>query len=330
MWGSAMILKRWFMSAVLTAVAVCIFAAPAGAQIYPAKPVRIIVPFAPGGVDVTARLIADRLTAALGQPFIVENRPGAGGSVGAKVAVSSDPDGYTLMFSTPGPVVVSPLINRNAGYDTLKNFAPVAMVSQSPLLLVVHPSVPAKTVKELVAHAKANPGKVHFPSPGFGTQPHLVGEMFKSLTGIDIVHVPYRGSAPAITDLLAGQMQLYFDNFANVLQQVESGKLRALGVTGDARVKQLPNVPTMKESGFAGIAATYWNGLLAPVGTPAAIVARLNAAVNQAVATPEVSAALRKLGSDPKTGTSQEFAAFIAAEVRRWGKVVRDAKIKVD
>lgn len=327
-----MILKRWFISAAVTAAAVCIFAAlaPADAQTYPAKPVRVIVPFAPGGVDVTARLVADRLTAALGQPFVVENRPGAGGSVGAKVAASSDPDGYTLMFSTPGPVVVSPLINRNAGYDTMKNFAPVAMVSQSPLLLVVHPSVPAKTVKELVAHAKANPGKVHFPSPGFGTQPHLVGEMFKSMTGADLVHVPYRGSAPAITDLLGGQMQLYFDNFANVLQHVRSGKLKALAVTGDARAARLPEVPTMAQSGYGGIAATYWNGLLAPAGTPAAIVARLNAAVNQAVATPELSAALRKLGSDPKTGTSQEFAAFIAAEVQRWGKVVRAANIKVN
>jgi tripartite-type tricarboxylate transporter receptor subunit TctC len=327
-----MILKRWFISAALTAAAVCIFAAlaPAYAQTYPAKPVRVIVPFAPGGVDVTARLVADRLTAALGQPFVVENRPGAGGSVGAKVAASADPDGYTLMFSTPGPVVVSPLINRNAGYDTMKNFAPVAMVSQSPLLLVVHPSVPAKTVKELVAHAKANPGKVHFPSPGFGTQPHLVGEMFKSMTGTDLVHVPYRGSAPAITDLLGGQMQLYFDNFANVLQHVQSGKLRALAVTGDARAAKLPQVPTMAQSGYGGIAATYWNGLLAPAGTPATIVARLNAVVNQAVATPELSAALRKLGSDPKTGTSQEFAAFIAAEVQRWGKVVRAANIKVN
>src|SRR5262245_43706103 len=179
--GNAMILKRWFMSAALTAVAVCTFAAPAGAQNYPAKPVRIIVPFAPGGVDVTARLIADRLTAALGQPFIIENRPGAGGAVGAKMMASSDPDGHTLMFSTPGPVVASPLVNRNAGYDTLKSFAPVAIVSQSPLLLIIHPSVPARTVKELVAYAKANPGKVHYPSPGFATQPHLVGEMFKSI-----------------------------------------------------------------------------------------------------------------------------------------------------
>ena len=325
-----MILKRWFMSAALTAAAVCTFATCASAQTYPVKPVRIIVPFAPGGVDVTARLIADRLTAALGQPFIVENRPGAGGSVGAKMVASSDPDGHTLMFSTPGPVVVSPLINRNAGYDTLKSFAPVAIVSQSPLLLIVHPSVPAKTVKELVAYAKANPGKVHYPSPGFGTQPHLVGEMFKSMTGLDIVHVPYRGSAPAITDLLAGQMQIYFDNFANVLQHVESGKLRALAVTGDARVPQLPEVPTMAQSGFGAIAATYWNGLLAPAGTPPAIVARLNTAVNQALAAPEVRAALTKLGSDPKSGTSQEFSAFIAEEVQRWGKVVRDANIKVE
>jgi tripartite-type tricarboxylate transporter receptor subunit TctC len=324
-----MISRRRVVYAALAAAA-CAFPTPTPAQNYPVKPVRIVVPFAPGGVDVTARLIADRLTATLGQPFIVENRPGAGGAVGAKMVTSSEPDGYTLMFSTPGPVVVSPLINRNAGYDTLKNLAPVAIVSQSPLLLVIHPSVPVKTVKELVAYAKANPGKIHYPSPGFGTQPHLVGEMFKSMTGLDIVHVPYRGSAPAITDLLAGQMQIYFDNFANVLQHVEGGKLRAIAVTGDARSPQLPDVATMHESGFGDIAATYWNGLFAPAGTPVAIVTRLNAAVNQALAVPEVHAALKRLGSDPKTGTSQEFAALIAEEVQRWGKVVRDANIKVD
>ena len=326
-----MTFKRWFRLGALVVVAgICAVAAPALAQTYPVKPVRIIVPFAPGGVDVTARIIADRLTAGLGQPFIVENRAGAGGSVGAKMVASSEPDGHTLMFSTPGPVVVSPLMNRNAGYDAVKSFAPVAIVSQSPLLLVIHPSVPAKTVKELVAYAKANPGKVHFPSPGFGTQPHLVGEMFKSMTGLDIAHVPYRGSAPAITDLLAGQMQIYFDNFANLLQHVESGKLRAIAVTGDGRSPQLPDVATMDQSGYGAIAATYWNGMLAPAGTPAAIVARLNATVNQALATPEVRAALQKLGSDPKSGTPQEFAAFIAAESERWGKVVRDANIKVE
>jgi tripartite-type tricarboxylate transporter receptor subunit TctC len=324
-----MISRRRVFYAALTAAA-CALPTPTLAQNYPVKPVRIIVPFAPGGVDVTARLIADRLTATLGQPFIVENRPGAGGAVGAKMVASADPDGHTLMFSTPGPVVVSPLINRNAGYDTLKNLMPVAIVSQSPLMLVIHPALPVKTVRELVAYAKANPGKVHYPSPGFGTQPHLVGEMFKSMTGLDIVHVPYRGSAPAITDLLAGQMQIYFDNFANVLQHVESGKLRAIAVTGDARSAQLPDVATMRESGFGEIEATYWNGLLAPAGTPQAIVTRLNAAVNQALALPEVDAALTKLGSDPKIATSQAFAAFIAEEVRRWGQVVRDANIKVD
>ena len=218
------------------------------------------------------------------------------------MVASSEPDGYTLMFSTPGPVVVSPLINRNAGYDTVKSFAPVAIVSQSPLLLVIHPSVPAKTVKELVAYAKANPGKVHFPSPGFGTQPHLVGEMFKSMTGLDIVHVPYRGSAPAITDLLAGQMQIYFDNFANVLQHVESGKLRAIAVTGDARSAQLPDVA---DHGTERLSAASPR----PTGTACSrrrelrrrSSRRLNAAVNQALATPEVRAALQKLGSDPKT-----------------------------
>jgi tripartite-type tricarboxylate transporter receptor subunit TctC len=323
-----MIGKRWVLAGAMV-VSLCAAAAPALAQTYPAKPVRIVVPFAPGGVDVTARLISERLTTALGQPFVVENRPGAGGSVGAKMVASADPDGYTLIFSTPGPVVVSPLINRNAGYDTLKDFAPVAIVSQSPLLLVIHPSVPARTVKELVAYAKAHPGKVHFPSPGFGTQPHLVGEMFKLLTGADIVHVPYRGSAPAITDLLAGQMHFYFDNFANVLQHVESGKLRALAVTGDARNPKLPNVPTMDQSGYGSIEATYWNGMLAPARTPSAVISKLNAAVNQALAIPEVAVALQKLGSNPKSATSQEFTTFIAAEIERWGKVVREANIKV-
>jgi tripartite-type tricarboxylate transporter receptor subunit TctC len=322
-----MIDRRTFLS---SAAAISVLACPALAQTYPARPVRIVVPFAPGGVDVTARLIGDRLAATLGQPFIIENRPGAGGATGAKIVTGSEPDGYTLLFSSPGPVVVSPAINRNAGYDPVKSFAAVAIVSQSPLVLVVHPSLPVKSVRDLVDYAKANPGKVHFPSPGFGTQPHLVGEMFKSLTGADIVHVPYRGSAPSITDLIAGQMQMYFDNFANVLQYVEGGNLRALAVTGQARSRQFPDVPTMAESGYGAIAATYWNGLLAPAGTPPAIVGKLNAAVNQSLNLAEVDAALRTLGSDPKAGTPQEFAAFIAAEAEHWGRIVREAQIKIE
>lgn len=315
---------------VIAVIAACALAAPVWAQSYPSKPVRVIVPFAPGGVDVTARMITDRLSAALGQPFVVENRPGAGGTVGAKAAAGAEPDGYTLIFSTPGPVVVGPIINRNAGYDPVKSFTPVAIVAQSPLLLVVHPSIPAKSVQELVAHARANPGKVHFPSPGFGTQPHMVGEMFKTLTGVNIVHVPYRGSAPAITDLLAGQVQMYFDNVANVLQHVRAGKLRAIAVTGDKRSDHAPEVPTMDETGHGGIVATYWNGMLAPAGTPPAIVAKLNAAINAAVATPDLRAALLKQGSATRSASPGEFAAFIADETRRWSAVARSAKIRVD
>jgi tripartite-type tricarboxylate transporter receptor subunit TctC len=316
--------------AILIAAWLCGEAAPASAQTYPSRPVRVIVPFAPGGVDVTARMIADRLTASLGQPFVVENRPGAGGTVGARAAASAEPDGHTLLFSTPGPVVVGPAINKNAGYDSVKSFAPVAIVSQSPLLLVVHPSLPVKTVQELVAYARANPGKVHFPSPGFGTQPHMVGEMFKSLTGLSIVHVPYRGSAPAITDLLAGQMHMYFDNVANVLPHVQGGKLRALAVTGDSRSNQVPDVPTLDETGHRGIIATYWNGMFAPAATAPAIVDRLNATINAAIATPELKTALLKLGSNPRTATPREFAAFIAEEAHRWAEVARQAKIRID
>jgi tripartite-type tricarboxylate transporter receptor subunit TctC len=324
-----MIDRRRILAA-LAAASFGAFGAAAAAQTYPARPVRIIVPFAPGGVDVTARLVADRLTAALGQPFVVENRPGAGGSVGAKAAAGAAPDGYTLLFSTPGPVAVSPAINRNAGYDTIKSFAPIAMVSMSPLLLVAHPSVPAKSVAELVAHAKANPGKLRFPSPGFGTQPHLVGEMFRVATGADMVHVPYRGSAPSITDLLAGQVHFYFDNFANVLHYVDAGKLRALAVTSDGRSDRVPTLPTMAESGYPAIVAVYWNGMLAPAGTPPAVVDRLNGAINKALASPGLRAALLKLGSEPRPGTAQDFAAFIAVEARRWATIAQATKIKVD
>jgi tripartite-type tricarboxylate transporter receptor subunit TctC len=315
---------------VLAAIALIAQVTAAAAQPYPTRPVRIIVPFAPGGVDVTARLVADRLTAALGQPFVVENRPGAGGTVGAKAAVTATADGHTLLFSSPGPVAVSPAINRNAGYDTVKSFAPVALVSISPLMLVVHPSVPANTVAELLAHARANPGRIHFPSPGYGTQPHLLGEMFKAATGAEIVHVPYRGSAPSITNLLGGQVQFYFDNFANLLQHVRAGKLRALAVTSEQRIKDFPGLPTMVESGYPAIVATYWNGMLAPAGTASAIVARLNAAINVAVATPELQSALLKGGSEPRTGTSEEFAAFIAAEARRWTAIAAKTRIRVD
>jgi tripartite-type tricarboxylate transporter receptor subunit TctC len=322
----------WAIAApAVVAAGVCVFvSAPASAQTYPSRPVKVIVPFAPGGVDVTARVVTERLSAALGQPFIVENRPGgAGGSVGAKAVASAEPDGYTLLFSTPGPSTIGPAINRNAGYVTA-NFSAVALVSMSPIMLVVNASLPVKSVPELIAYAKANPGKIHYASPGYGTQPHLLGEMLKGATGADIVHVPYRGSAPAITDLIAGQVQIYFDNVPNLLQHVAAGTLRALALTTSTRDPLYPQLPTMAESGQSGLLATYWNGVLAPAGTPPSVIARLNGAINQGLKSADTQAALRKLGAEPKSATPQEFGAFLAAEAQLWAAVAKAADIKVD
>ena len=230
-----------------------------------------MAPFPPGGpTDGAARLIADRLSSLFGQTVVVENRPGgAGGTVGVKSAASADPDGYTILFTPPGPLVTAPAIFRNVGYDPAKAFAPVAAVFSSPQILVVNPNVPAKSMQELVAHAKANPGKVSYASPGFSTQPHLLGEMLKLMTGADIVHVPYKGSAPVLTDLIAGQVQMYFDSASFLLPHVQSGKLRVLAVADESRLPQLPDTPTTVEAGFGKLQASYWVGVLVPAGTPA-------------------------------------------------------------
>jgi tripartite-type tricarboxylate transporter receptor subunit TctC len=292
--------------------------------------VKIIVPFAPGGVDVTGRVVADRLSATLGQPFIIENRPGgAGGSVGAKAVATAEPDGYTLLFSTPGPVTISPAVNRNVDYDT-RNFAAVALVSNSPLMLVINPSLPVTSVQELVAYAKANPGKIHFSSPGYGTQPHLLGELFKVTTGASVMHVPYRGSSPAITDLIGGQVQMYFDNVPNLLQYVQAGTLRAIALTSDVRSAQFPELPTFAESGLPELVATYWNGVLAPAGTPASVIEKLNSVINDGLRSADMQASLRKLGSEPQSASPQEFTQFLNAEAQKWATVAKAANIKGD
>jgi tripartite-type tricarboxylate transporter receptor subunit TctC len=220
-------------------------------------------------------------------------------------------------------------VNRNAGYD-YRNFAAVAIVSQSPIMLVTNASLPVKSVPDLIAYAKARPGQVRYPSPGYGTQPHLLGEMLKGATGADIVHVPYRGSAPSINDLLAGQVQFYFDNIPNLLAYVQAGQLRALALTTEARDPLYPDLPTMAESGLAGFEATYWNGLLAPAGTPASVVDKLNAAANASLASDATQATLRKLGATPKWDTPPNFAAFLAAEARKWAGVAQAANIRVE
>jgi tripartite-type tricarboxylate transporter receptor subunit TctC len=305
---------------------------PASAQSYPNRLVKLILPFPVGGpTDGTARLIADRLSAALGQTVVIENRAGgAGGTVGAKFVATADPDGYTLLLTPPGPLVTAPLIFKNLGYDPAKDFAPVASIFASPQMLVVNQAVPARSLAELVAYAKANPGKLSYASPGFATQPHLFGELLRLQTGVDIVHVPFRGSAAALTDLLAGQVQMFFDSAAFLLPHVDTGKLRALAVADEARSPQMPGVPTTIESGFPRILGSYWTSIVAPAGTPPDVVAKLNTTVNTIMTSREVGETLAKLSAKAKAGTPADLAAFIASESKRWAEVITAANIKAE
>ena len=304
-------------------------AAPAPAQSYPARPVKIIVPTPAGGpVDVMARLLANHLSPRLGQNFVVDNRPGAGNTIGSKEAAVADPDGYTLLYSSASGLVLAPMLQKNAGYDPITSYDPVALVAASSNILVVHPAVPAKSVQELVAHAKANPGRVNFSSGGIGVLPHLIGEMFKARAGIDVVHVPYRGGGPSINDVVAGQIDFTFEGTSVLLPLIQAGKLRALAVTSPNRIRELPDVPTMIESGYPGFSSTSWTGLLAPAKTPGAVTARLNREINEAVQSPEFVAALAKLSSEPLGGTPQDFTRLIKADIARWEPIVKALSLK--
>jgi len=302
------------------------------AQSYPTRTVNIVIAFPPGGPNEgVVRFLAEKLTLSLGQAVIIENRPGgAGGTVGTRSVASAAPDGHTLLLSPPGPLVVAPLIYKNVGYDPVKAFTPIAALFSIPQMLVVNPAVPVKSVQELVAYAKINPRKISFSSPGYGTQPHLLGEMFKLTAGIDVIHIPYKGPAAAITDLLAGQVQMYFENIGLLLPHIETGKLRALALADDARDPQLPNVPTMAESGLPQLQATYWSGIVAPAGTPASIVSRLNTEINAIMKAKEMETILAKLSARPKVGSPEDLSSFIAAETQKWTAVVNAAHIKVD
>ena len=309
----------------------CAASSLAAAQTYPTKPIKIVVGFSPGGpADVMARLIGQRLTATLGQPVVVDNRPGAGGTIGARAVAESEPDGYTLLLGNTSTLVISPQIYKNVGYDPVKAFAPVAAVFSSPQILVANPVVPAKSMQELVAHAKANPGKVSYASPGFGTQPHLLGEMLKLMTGADIVHVPYKGSAPVLADLIGGQVQIFFDAASFLLPHVVSGKLKVLAVADKKRLSQLPDTPTTIEAGFGKLQATYWVGVLAPAGTPPAVVERLNGAINEVMKSKAMEETLAKLVATARPGTPQDFASFMAAESRKWSETINAANIRAD
>jgi tripartite-type tricarboxylate transporter receptor subunit TctC len=293
------------------------------AQDYPARPVKIIVPTPPGGpVDIMARITANYLQTALGQAFVIENRAGAGNTIGSKDAAAAVPDGYTLLYSSASGLVIAPLLHPDVGYNPLTDYDPIALVAASSNILVVNPAVPAKTVAELVAYAKANPGKVNFSSGGIGVLPHLIGEMFKSAAGIDIVHVPYKGGGPSINDLVAGNVQMTFESTTVLLPLIKAGKLRALAVTTEKRIPQLPDVPTMAESGYPKVVATAWTGLLAPAHTPAPIIARLNAAINDGLQKPQFLEALAKLTIDPLGGTPADFTAQIKSDAAKWSPII--------
>jgi len=303
----------------------------ARAQAYPTKPIKLIVPFAPGGpADVMARIVTQRMSPILGQAFVLENRPGAGGTIGARAAAQAEPDGYTLLMANTSTLVIGPAVYKNVDYDPEKNFAPIAAFGTTSNLLVVNPAVPAKTVMEFVALAKARPGTLSYSSPGLGTPPHLIGEMFKLRTGIDIVHVPYKGGGQAVSDVVAGQVQMTFENPSVSLPLVRSGQVRALASTSEQRNPEAPEIPTMIEAGVPDFVSVSFTGLAAPAGVAADIIARLNAAVNQSLESPEARAVLTKLAVEPKIGSPADFSAFLAKERDKWGAVVKAANIRIE
>jgi tripartite-type tricarboxylate transporter receptor subunit TctC len=303
----------------------------AAAENYPDRVVRIINPYPPGGsVDVMARILAQKLTDGLGQQVIVENRSGGGGNTGSDFVAKSEPDGYTLLFTAPGPLTVNQTLYSKLPFDPAKDFAPIALFATAPIVLIVNPGVPAKDVQELIALARKQPGKINFASAGIGTTNHLSGELFKSMAHIDIVHVPYRGAGPAMNDLIAGHVQMFFDLMPVVLPQIAAGHVRALANAGAKRPSALPDLPTVAEQGLPGFEASSWYGLVAPAKTPEPILAKLRDEVAKALEAPDMVARIRELGSEPGTAFGNDFAAFLAAETKKWAQVIRASGAKAD
>jgi tripartite-type tricarboxylate transporter receptor subunit TctC len=309
-------------------LALACFALLAHGQTYPARPVKMVVPFSPGGPnDIIARLIGNKLGEALGQQMVIDNRPGGGGNIGTDAVAKAPPDGYTLLSAGPGSLIMNPVLMK-VPYDTARDFAPVSLMAHAPNVLVVHPSVPAKTVKELLALARAQPGRLNYASSGPGSSAHVAVALFASMAHIDITHVPYRGTGPAVNDLVAGQVQLAIVGIPPVLPHVKNGRLRALGVTGKTRSPELPDVPTVDEAGVPGYVVNLWYGLLVPTGTPQAIVTRLASEVTRIVRAPEMREKLAAAGAEPGGGTPEDYAAVIRADTVLWTRVIREAGIK--
>jgi tripartite-type tricarboxylate transporter receptor subunit TctC len=306
-------------------------AADARAQGYPNKPIKFVVAYPPGGAaDILARLIGQRLSERLGEPVVIDNKPGAGTAIGTDLVAKSAPDGYTILMGTVSSHAINPALNTNVGYDPVRDFQPISLVASLPFVLVVNPSVPATSVQELIALAKAQPGKLNFSSAGNGTSNHLAGELFKSLAHVDIVHVPYRGSAPALADVVSGQITMMFDLTLTSLPQMQAGTVRGLAITTPKRSPLAPNLPTVAEFGVPGYDVDAWFGVFAPAKTPAAIVKRLNAETVAIMRQPDMAQKLAAQGAAPLTSSPEEFATYVKSEATKWGKVVKDSGMTVN
>jgi tripartite-type tricarboxylate transporter receptor subunit TctC len=319
-------LSRWTLGALFACIAL-----GASAQGYPTRPIRLVVPFPAGGTtDILARAVSQKLTEAFGQAVVVDNRPGAAGNIGSDLVAKSTPDGYTLLMGTVGTHAINPSLYAKMPYDHVKDFIPVVLVAGVPNVLVVNPALPVNSVADLIKLAKDKPGTINFASSGSGTSIHLSGELFKTMAGVDMTHVPYKGSAPALTDLIGGQVQIMFDNLPSSLAQIKAGKLRAVAVTSLKRAPALPDVPTISESGLPGFEASSWFGVLAPAGTPAPIVARINAEVNKWLQSADAREKLLGQGAEAAGGSPEQFASYIRVETEKWAKVVKASGAKVD
>ena len=327
--------RHFSLTALATAVVLgsgLLATVPAAAQaVYPTKPLTIIVPFAAGGTtDILARIVGQALGTELGQSVIVDNRAGAGGNIGGQAAAKAPADGYTLFMGTVGTHAINASLYKKMPFDPIKDFAPLTRVANVPNLLVANPAQPFKTVKELIAYAKAHPGQLNFGSSGNGSSIHLSGELFKSMAKVDMQHVPYKGSAPAVTDLLGNQIAIMFDNMPSAIQHVRSGKLRPIAVTTAKRSPELPDVPTIAEAGVPGYEATSWFGLFVPAGTPPAVISKLNTAIVKVLANPEIKKKINEQGAEVYSEKPEQFSAFIQKESLKWGKVVRESGASVD
>ena len=318
-------MRWWRLGLIVTALAA--FATPAAAQSWPTKPVKIVVPFGPGGpADVYARIVAQGLTETFRQQFIIDNKPGAGALIGTEVVAKAPPDGYTLLMMSNTHTVNETLFAKRP-YELMRDLIPVAPVNSSDLVMVVHPSVPAKTLQEFIALAKAQPGKLTYASSGPGTPYHMAGELFKSMSGTDILHIPHKGSAEARNDVMGGHVQMMFDAVTAMKGSIDASEVRALATTGLQRSSVMPNVPTVNESGVPGYEATIWLGIMAPKGTPKEIVDRLNAEIAKIIATPEIRDAWAKQGAVPMAMTPDQFGAFLKQDIEKWAKVIKTAGI---